>query len=66
MPDVIAEFKEDRPIPKDYMGDAVYAEDDGFHLMLTTSNGISVTNRIALEDTVFYAVMRYGKRMGWK
>ena len=55
---------ESRPIPKGYMGDAVYAEDDGYHLVLTTSNGISTTNTIALEDIVLKSVIHYARRMG--
>lgn len=34
---------------KFYLGDGVYAETDGIVVMLTTENGISVTNKIVLE-----------------
>ncbi|TFH47229.1 MAG: hypothetical protein E4H01_08660 [Lysobacterales bacterium] len=44
---------------KKYMGDAVYADFDGYHIILTTENGIRVTNSIALEPTVFDALTRY-------
>jgi hypothetical protein len=35
-----------------YLGDAVYASFDGFHIWLRTSNGEQVTNEIALEPGV--------------
>jgi len=57
--------QEERPIPKDYMGDAVYAEDAGFHLVLYTSDGMTRQAAIYLEDSVFRAIIRYSKRMGW-
>lgn len=37
---------------KVYLGDGVYAEDDGHGIVLTTSNGIDVTNVIYLEPEV--------------
>lgn len=39
-------------IEKRYLGDAVYVEHDGFHVVLTTSDGMQVTNRICLEPGV--------------
>lgn len=39
-------------IQKTYIGDGVYAEYDGVGVVLTTENGISVTNRIVLEHEV--------------
>lgn len=38
---------------KVYLGDGVYAEREGDDLVLTTENGIQVTNRIVLEPQVF-------------
>ena len=35
-----------------YLGDAVYASFDGYHIWLKTSNGIETTNEIALEPGV--------------
>lgn len=52
-----------RPIAKDYLGDGVYASDDGYHIILTTENGISTTNTIAIEDHVWNALMRYANRV---
>lgn len=37
---------------KVYLGDGVFAEFDGFAIILTTENGVSVTNRIVLEPEV--------------
>lgn len=37
---------------KEYLGDAVYVEFDGFGVKLTTSDGISDTNTIVMEDFV--------------
>ena len=38
---------------KYYIGDAVYVEYDGYNVILTTENGISVTNTIVLEPEVW-------------
>lgn len=32
-----------------YLGDSVYAEFDGYHIVLTTDNGYGASNTIALE-----------------
>lgn len=44
-----------------YLGDSVYAEFDGYHVILTTRNGYSddPRNRIALEPAVFFALRGY-------
>jgi hypothetical protein len=42
-----------------YLGDGVYAEHDGWALVLTTSDGMSVTNRIVLESEVYATLLRY-------
>jgi hypothetical protein len=39
-------------VKKVYLGDGVYAEYDGYNVILTTENGISITNRIVLEPEV--------------
>ena len=39
-------------IEKRYLGDAVYVEHDGYHVVLTTSDGIRDTNRICLDPYV--------------
>ncbi len=48
---------------KDYLGDAVYVDFDGYGLTLTTEDGINVLDRIYLEPDVFTALVRYQKDM---
>lgn len=44
---------------KEYIGDGAYADFDGFGIVLTTENGISVQNTVYLEPGVFAALLRY-------
>jgi hypothetical protein len=47
---------------KEYIGDGVYVEFDGFAFVLTTErheNGVSRTETIVLEPDVFDALTRY-------
>lgn len=44
---------------KVYLGDGVYAANDGFSIILTTENGVSVTNKIYLEPSVWVSLLRY-------
>lgn len=37
---------------EDYLGDGLYVYHDGWHVWLYTSNGVSETNRVALEPGV--------------
>jgi len=37
---------------REYLGDAVYAEFDGFNIVLTTSDGLQITNEIVLEPEI--------------
>lgn len=37
---------------KTYLGDGVYAEFDGYHVVLTVENGVMTTARIFLEPDV--------------
>ena len=48
---------------KEYLGDAVYVEHDGYALVLTTEDGISTTNTIYLEPEVLKALMDYVARL---
>lgn len=42
---------------EEYLGDAVYASFDGYHIWLTTKDGNN--QRIALEPSVFHALVDY-------
>ncbi len=48
-----------------YLGDSVYAEFDGYNVVLTTNNGYSddPRNRIALEPDVIAAFRKYDERL---
>ncbi len=48
---------------KDYLGDSVYADFDGYHIVLTTENGFGPTNTIALEPEVLAALNRFSERI---
>ena len=44
---------------KEYLGDGVYVEYDGHHLVLSTHDGISTTNTVCLDGCVLKAFDRY-------
>ena len=44
---------------QEYLGDGLYVGTDGFHLWLYTSNGILVTNKVALEPQVLANFLDY-------
>ena len=46
---------------KTYLGDGVYVDFDGFAFVLTTENGIEVTNTIILEPEVYDALVRFAQ-----
>lgn len=48
---------------KAYLGDGVYADCDGFGIVLTTENGIRETNRIVLEPEVWEMLKAYVERL---
>lgn len=49
---------------KEYLGDSVYVEYDGFGLMLTTEDGSGVpSNSIYLESEVLTALSQYADRI---
>lgn len=48
---------------KEYLDDAVYADYDGWNLVLTTSDGYRDTNTIVLEPAVLDALMGYVERL---
>jgi len=43
---------------KKYLGDAVYYEWDGSHIVLTTENGINKTNEIFINEDVLWALIK--------
>jgi hypothetical protein len=46
---------------KDYLGDGCYAErdDNTNDIVLTTENGVEVTNRIVIEQAVWQALLQW-------
>jgi hypothetical protein len=48
---------------KTYLGDGVYASCDGYHIRLTTENGIETTNEIFLEPAVARKLLEYYDRL---
>ncbi len=48
---------------KEYLGDSVYADFDGFGIVLTTENGLGPSNRIVLEPEVMAELDRYVERL---
>ncbi len=48
---------------KVYLGDGVYANTDGYHITLTTENGIGVTNVIHMDPKVVAALLKYNESL---
>lgn len=48
---------------KEYIGDGVYVDYDGFSIVLTTENGVEVTNTIVLEPSVYGALVEWVERL---
>lgn len=48
---------------KTYIGDGVYVEFDGYQLIVTTENGISVTNLIVIEPQIWSSLQHYVKSL---
>lgn len=53
---------ESQPLGKEYIGDGVYADQEEYGLVLTTENGISVTNRIVIDVYDLDALESYIRR----
>jgi hypothetical protein len=51
---------------KAYLGDGVYIEFDEVDLVLTTEDGVRITNRIVLEPEVYRHLLEYARvQAGW-
>ena len=51
-------------MPKEYLGDAVYVDFDGWMLTLTTEDGtVNPTNTIHMEPQVYSNLSLYVKRL---
>lgn len=48
---------------KVYLGDSVYAQPDGFSIILTTENGFGASNTIVLEPEVLEALIKYKQHL---
>jgi hypothetical protein len=48
---------------KSYLGDALYADFDGHDVILTTENGVHISNTIYLEPEVVAALLEYLKEL---
>jgi len=44
---------------KRYLGDGVYADFDGYSIILTSENGVQILDRIYLEPDVYNALTQY-------
>ncbi len=44
---------------KEYLGDGVYCDFDGYHLVLTTEDGLTVSNTIYLDESVVLSLVKY-------
>lgn len=53
----------ENPNLKDYLGDGVYADFNGYSIILTAENGIVATETIVLEPAVLKAFDRYRERL---
>ena len=56
----------DKMSNKQYLGDGVYADYDGYMLILTTEDGENILNTIYLEPEVYVALVRYAEYLRQK
>jgi hypothetical protein len=50
-------------MPKEYIGDGVYADWNGYQIVVTTEDGVRTTNTIFMEADVFRSLVDYKNRM---
>jgi hypothetical protein len=55
-----------KPSGKEYLGDGLYAEGDGFGIKVTAENGISVLETCYFEPMVLDALISYAERKGYR
>jgi hypothetical protein len=48
---------------EDYLGDGVYCSFDGFQVWIWTSNGITSSEKIALDSDTLNALVKYNLRV---
>ena len=48
---------------KAYLGDGLYADFDGYHIVLTAENGVETTNTVYLDPAVFDALVAYNEKL---
>jgi len=48
---------------KQYLGDSVYLNFDGYHIVLTTENGYGPSNTIALEPFMLEKLIDYREEL---
>jgi hypothetical protein len=46
---------------REYLGDGLYADFDGYHIMLASNNGIQDTNVVYLEPEVLKSFYQYAE-----
>ena len=52
------------PVGREYLGDGLYVEYNGWDIALIASDGIRDTNIVYLEPSVFDSLLEYAKRVG--
>lgn len=54
------------PAGREYLGDGLYVEFDGYQLKLAASNGQCDQDTVYLESSVLRALIEYARRVGMK
>lgn len=55
-----------KAMEKQYLGDSVYAEWNGYGVVLTTENGLGASNTIVLEPETWLALVEFCQRVAEK